>query len=69
MEQNKSSIGGTIATILIIAIIILGGLYFWGKRIEETKLKQSMVSGDTYATEVSNQANANNAVSSSTNNN
>lgn len=44
-NQNKSSIGGIIGTIIIIAIIILGGLYFWGKRIEENKLKQNLVTG------------------------
>ncbi len=45
--QNKSGVGGIIATIIIIAIIILGGLYFWGKRVEEAKLKQDMVSDNT----------------------
>ncbi len=43
-QQNKSSIGSIIGTIIIIALIILGGLYFWGKRIEETKLKQKLIS-------------------------
>ena len=42
-NQNKSSIGGIIGTIIIIAIIILGGLYFWGKRIEENKLQQTLL--------------------------
>ncbi len=37
METQKSGIGSTIGTIVIIAIIILGGLYFWGKRVEESK--------------------------------
>lgn len=37
MEQNKTSIGSLIAAIIIIAIIVLGGLYFWGKRIEESR--------------------------------
>ena len=41
MEQNKSSVGSIIGTIIIIALIILGGLYFWGKRIEESKATQS----------------------------
>jgi len=43
MEENKSSIGGIIGTIVIIAIIILGALYFWGKRIEESRNTQSLV--------------------------
>ena len=47
MRQNKSSIGSIIGTVIIIAIIILGGLYFWGKRVEETKLNQNLVSETT----------------------
>ena len=43
MEQQKSSIGSIIGTIIIIAVIILGGLYFWGKRIEESKVTQNLV--------------------------
>ena len=49
--QNKSSIGSIIGTIIIIAIIILGGLYFWGKRIEESKLKQQLISDATETTQ------------------
>lgn len=45
--QNKSSIGSIIGTIVIIAIIILGGLYFWGKRVEEAKMRQSLVTDET----------------------
>ncbi len=45
--QNKSSIGSIIGTIVIIAIIILGGLYFWGKRVEEAKLKKELVRDDS----------------------
>jgi hypothetical protein len=45
--QNKSSIGSIIGTIVIIAVIILGGLYFWGKRVEEAKLRQSLVTDNT----------------------
>ncbi len=44
--QNKSSIGSIIGTIVIIAIIILGGLYFWGKRVEEAKMRQSLVTDE-----------------------
>jgi FtsZ-interacting cell division protein ZipA len=45
-QTNKSSIGGIIGTIIIIAVIILGGLYFWGKRIEESKIKQDLMAQD-----------------------
>jgi hypothetical protein len=42
MEENQSSIGSIIGTIIIIALIVLGGLYFWGKHIEEQKLAQQV---------------------------
>ncbi|MBI4155947.1 MAG: hypothetical protein HY507_01805 [Candidatus Zambryskibacteria bacterium] len=50
METQKSSIGSIIGTIIIIALIILGGLYFWGKRIEETKLTQDLTTSPTEMT-------------------
>lgn len=37
MEETKTSVGSIIGIIIIIALIVLGGLYFWGKRIEESK--------------------------------
>lgn len=46
-QENKSSIGSIIGTIVIIAIIILGGLYFWGKRVEEAKIRQNLVTDTT----------------------
>jgi uncharacterized protein HemX len=42
-QQKKSGVGSIIATIIIIAIIILGGLYFWGKRIETQNEQQAMI--------------------------
>ena len=42
MNENKSGVGSIIGIIVIIAIIVLGGLYFWGKRIEESKAVQQM---------------------------
>lgn len=44
VNENKSSLGSIIGTIIVISIIILGGLYFWGKRIDEAKMKQELVS-------------------------
>ncbi len=46
-QENKSSVGSIIGTIVIIAIIILGGLYFWGKRVEESKLRQNLVTDNS----------------------
>ncbi len=54
--QNKSSIGSIIGIIIIITIIILGGLYFWGKRVEEAKYKEQMIN------EAQNQNQADNVV-------
>ncbi len=48
--ENKSSIGSIIATIIIIAVIILGGLYFWGKRVEESRNEQALKTEDTGTT-------------------
>ncbi len=43
MDEKKAGIGSIIATILIIAVIVLGALYFWGKRIEESKAAQNLL--------------------------
>lgn len=41
MEQDSSkSIGPIIGIIIIILIMILGGLYFWGQRVERTRINQ-----------------------------
>lgn len=56
MEPNKSGVGSIIGTIIIIAIIILGGLYFWGKRVEESKLKESLVTNTTEPTVTTSEA-------------
>ena len=67
--ENKSSIGSIIGTVIVIALIILGGLYFWGKRIDEAKLKQDLVSNEEEAsstfTEENMEANAIMSVSGS----
>ena len=64
VPQSQSSIGSIVGTIIIIAIIILGGLYFWGKRIEENKLKQNLVTGTTSEEISANEATAIKSVSS-----
>lgn len=33
--EEKSSWGSAIGIILIVAIIVIGGLYFWGQKIDE----------------------------------
>ena len=65
METQKSSIGGIIGTIIIIALIILGGLYFWGKRIEESRAKQELTSDNTPTQAEVNEAASIKSVSSS----
>ena len=44
-DQNKTSIGSIISTVIIIGVIILGGLYFWGKRID-TERQNTQVTQD-----------------------
>ncbi|MFA5888680.1 MAG: hypothetical protein WCW47_01165 [Candidatus Paceibacterota bacterium] len=63
--ENKSSVGSIIATIIIIAIIILGGLYFWGKRLEENKSKEDLITSFTPGTTETNGTEATTSVSSS----
>ncbi len=46
INTPKSGTGSIIATIIIIALIILGGLYFWGKRIENERENRKIISGD-----------------------
>lgn len=65
MEQNKSGIGSIISIVVIISIIILGGLYFWGKRIEEAKLKEALVGADIQPMMEQNEASVIRSVSSS----
>jgi uncharacterized protein HemX len=49
--QNQSSIGSIIGIIIIITVIILGGLYFWGKRVEEQKYNEKLISESKQNTE------------------
>lgn len=49
--QNQSSIGSIIGIIIIITVIILGGLYFWGKRVEEQKYNEKLISESQQAPE------------------
>jgi uncharacterized protein YpmB len=63
-QENKSSIGSIFATIIIIAIIILGGLYFWGKRVEESRSKENLIT-NTMETATGGEANTIRTVSGS----
>ncbi len=36
MNNGEGSIGPVIATIIILAVVVLGGLYFWGQRSTDT---------------------------------
>jgi hypothetical protein len=56
-QPAKSGIGSIIGTIIIIAIIILGGRHLLNKRVEEAKLKQDLVTdGTSEQTSLSNSA-------------
>lgn len=43
MDETKTGWGSIIATVLIIAIVVIGALYFWGKRIEESKNAEELL--------------------------
>lgn len=49
MQPQKGSTGGIIATIIIIALIILGGLYFWGKRINNQRDSAALMNQEQMA--------------------
>lgn len=36
VTRDEGSVGPVIATIIILAVIVLGGLYFWGERGNRT---------------------------------
>jgi len=48
---QKSSMSGIVGTIIIIALIILGGLYFWGKRINNQKDTASLMNQEEMASQ------------------
>lgn len=50
-SPEKASMSGVIGTIIIIALIILGGLYFWGKRINTQKESAALVEQEQMASQ------------------
>ncbi len=51
MQPQKGSASGIIATVIIIALIILGGLYFWGKRINTQKDATALMNQERMASQ------------------
>lgn len=47
----KASTSGIIGTVIIIALIILGGLYFWGKRINTQKETAALINQEQVASQ------------------
>jgi hypothetical protein len=41
--QTEGSAGPVIGTIIILAVIVLGGLYFWGQRTKAPVMDQTQV--------------------------
>jgi len=41
-EPQKKSTGAVIGSIIVIVVIIVGGLYLWGKQISEKRAQESM---------------------------
>ncbi len=48
---EKASMSGVVGTIIIIALIILGGLYFWGKRINTQKEAAALINQEQVASQ------------------
>lgn len=42
--NNQNSVGPTVAIIIVLAMVILGGIYFWGER--SATLKEAYTSGN-----------------------
>ena len=51
--QGDGSVGPVIGTIIILAVIVLGGLYFWGQRSQERAMTE--VELETTLEEIENQ--------------
>jgi len=54
----QSNFGAVIGTIIIIGLIVIGGLYFWGKRIEDRQEKQTILETMNKNSEVATQQEA-----------
>jgi uncharacterized protein HemX len=51
MSPEKASTSGVVGTVIIIALIILGGLYFWGKRINTQKEANALINQEMQASQ------------------
>ncbi len=57
--QKKSGVGSIVATVIIVILIIVGALYFWGKRVETRRANQAAYdSAGTISTEIAAAAEA-----------
>ena len=43
VPQSEGSLGPVIGTIIILAVIVLGGLYFWGQRVNNNVMTDTQV--------------------------
>lgn len=50
MPNQESSVGPVVATIVILAVIVLGGLYFWSQRPSSTTPTNSYSAPSTVET-------------------
>ena len=53
--QESKSVGPLIGVIVIIAVIVLGGLYFWGQRLDEQKQSEAALQNDAATQELETQ--------------
>ncbi len=54
-KNKEKSIGSIIAVVIIIAILVIGGLYYWGKKINDIGTNNSTVDQNITAEEISKQ--------------
>lgn len=45
-RSNEGSAGPVIGIIIILAVIVLGGLYFWGQRTNEANLEEDNLAAE-----------------------
>ncbi|MFH1472806.1 MAG: hypothetical protein ABIF06_00080 [bacterium] len=60
-EPKESSTGPVIGTIIILAVIVLGGFYFWSQRADNTVMDEAMV--DEVVTDITTQSQADDTAS------
>lgn len=54
--NNENSVGPVVAIIIVLAMIILGGLYFWGERTKDMNSAETTAEVDEITASISSQS-------------